>query len=302
MARPASQFRRLPVPGRLGRLGSEFADRVDGDLHLLVAVDHGAEHHGLRQQLGFGLDHQHRVGRAGDDEVEGRRLHVLAIRVELVLAVDVAHARGTDRTLERDARHRERGGRAEQRRDVRIDFRIERDDRRHHLHFIEEELGEERTDRAVDQARDQRLLLGRTAFALEEAARDAARGVRLLDVVDGEREEILARLRFATADGGDEHHGVAHGNEDGTVGLAGETAGFDRDGVGAVLEAGLVDVHGWRCPNVCCGPARGENESGPHSGPETQATVSGAGRAVRRLPDSATDRCPSGSRAVCGAA
>ncbi len=85
--------RRLPVPGRLGGLGGEFADRVDGDLHLLVAVDHGAEHHGLGQQFGFGLDHQHRVGRAGHDEVEVRDLHVLGRWVQLVLAVDVAHAR-----------------------------------------------------------------------------------------------------------------------------------------------------------------------------------------------------------------
>ena len=296
------EFRRLPAPRRLGCLGGEFADRVDRDLHLLVAEHHGAEHDGFGQQFGFGLDHQHRVGRAGHDQVEVGDLHVLAVGVELVLAFDVADARSADRALERDARQRERSGRAEHRRDVGIDFRVERDDRRHHLHFIEEELGEQRADRAVDQARDQRLLLGRTAFALEEAARDAARGVRLLDVVDGQREEILARLRFATADGGDEHHGVAHGNEDGAVGLAGETAGFDRNGVGTVLEAGLVDVHGGRCPIWCDGPTKGENESGPHSGPETGATVSGAGRAVRRLPDNATGRCPSGSRAVCGAA
>ena len=85
--------RRLPVPGRLGGLGGEFADRVDGDLHLLVAIDHGAEHHGLGQEFGFGFDHQHRVGGAGHDEVEVRDLHVLGRRVQLVLAFDVAHAR-----------------------------------------------------------------------------------------------------------------------------------------------------------------------------------------------------------------
>ena len=64
------------------------------------------------------------------------------------------------------------------------------------LHFVEEALGEQRADRAVDQARGQRLLLGRAAFALEEAAGDAARGVGLLDVVDREREEVLARTAF----------------------------------------------------------------------------------------------------------
>ena len=62
--------------------------------------------------------------------------------------------------------------------------------------------------------------------------------------------------------------GVAHGDEDGAVGLAGHAAGFDRDGVGAVLEACLVDVHGWMGPMLFDCPTGGENESGPLSGPE----------------------------------
>ena len=44
-------------------------------------------------------------------------------RVEHVLAVDVAHARGADRAVERNAGERERGRRADHRRDVRIDLR-----------------------------------------------------------------------------------------------------------------------------------------------------------------------------------
>jgi hypothetical protein len=37
-------------------------------------------------------------------------------------------------------------------------------------------IGEQRADRPVDQARGQRLELGRAAFALEEAAGDLAGG------------------------------------------------------------------------------------------------------------------------------
>ena len=42
--------------------------------------------------------------------------------------------------------------------------------------------------------------------------------------------------RPSCGDRGDEHDGVAHGDDDGAVGLAGDLAGLERDGVGAVLE------------------------------------------------------------------
>ena len=64
------------------------------------------------------------------------------------------------------------------------------------LGLVAPALDEERADRAVDQAGDQGLLLGRTAFALEVAARDAAGGVGALLVVHGEREEVDAGLRL----------------------------------------------------------------------------------------------------------
>ena len=85
--------------------------------------------------------------------------------------------------------------RADHRRDVGIDFRIDRQHRRDDLHFVVEAVREQRAERPVDQAAGQRLLLGRAALALEEAAGDLARGVGLLLVVDGQREEVLAGLR-----------------------------------------------------------------------------------------------------------
>ncbi len=79
---------------------------------MLVAEHHGAEHHVLGQLLGLGLDHQDRVGGAGDDEVEGGVLHLLKRRVQLVLAADIADAGGADRTHEGHAGEGEgRGGR-----------------------------------------------------------------------------------------------------------------------------------------------------------------------------------------------
>jgi hypothetical protein len=95
-----------------------------------------------------------------------------------------------------------------------------------HLGVAAPAIGEQRPDGAVDQARDQRLALGRTAFALEIAARDAARGVELLDVVAGERQEVDAFLRLLGGDYGCEQLALALSGNDGAVGLAGDLAGF----------------------------------------------------------------------------
>jgi hypothetical protein len=129
---------------------------------------------------------------AGDDEFEVGGLEFGDGRVEQVLAVGIADLGGTDRALERDARERQRGRGTDHGRDIAAHFRVHRlitvsDD----LHLVEEAFREQRADRAIDQARDQRLALGLAAFTLEEATRDAATGVELLEVVNREREEVL---------------------------------------------------------------------------------------------------------------
>jgi hypothetical protein len=103
--------------------------------------------------------------------------------------------------------------------------------------------GEERAQRPVDEARGEDLLLGGPALALEEAARDAPRRVGLLLVVDGEREEILARLDLAAADAGHQHHGVVHGHEHGAVGLAGDLSRLERHLVAAERKCLLDRFH-----------------------------------------------------------
>ena len=111
------------------------------------------------------------------------------------------------------------------------DLGVERQHVDDHLHFVEEAFGEQRADRTVDQARGQRLVFARAAFALEEAAGDLAGGVGLLDVVDGQREEVLAGLGVLGGDDGGEHHGVFDVDDDGAAGLAGDLAGFQGDGL-----------------------------------------------------------------------
>jgi len=226
----------LPVPTRLAAFLDEFVDGVDHHLHLLVAEDHGTEHHILGETVGLGFHHHHTVTGAGDDEVQGRFLELLGGRVQDVLTIGVADSGGTDGAVEGRARQGERRRGADHRRDIGIDLGIERDDRRDDLHLVIEAVREERTDRAVDEARGQRLFLGRPAFALEESARDATRSVGLLLVVDGEREEITTRGGFLCGDRGAEHDGVTELDHHCGAGLTGHLAGLDAEGVGAVLE------------------------------------------------------------------
>ena len=221
--------RGLEVARLLGGLLGQADDRVDHRLEVLVAEHHGAEHDLLGQLLGLGFDHQHGVLRAGDDEVEGRFLHFLDQRVELVGAVDIADARRADRTHERHARKRQRRRGRDHRDDVGIVLKVMLQDGDDDLGVVLVALDEEGADRPVDQARDQRFLLGRASLALEIAARNAAGGEGLLLVIHGQGEEVEARLRLLGRDDGGEHDGLAIGGEHGAVGLAGDLAGFEHE-------------------------------------------------------------------------
>ena len=180
---------------------------------------------------------------ARDHQLELRVLLLGAGRVQQVLAVLVAHARGADRSVERQARDRQRGRGAQQRRDVGIDIRVQRHHGRHDLDVVVEAVREQRADGAIDQSRGQCLALGRPAFTLEESARDASRGVGLLDVVDGQRKEIAARNGGFRRAGGHQNHGLAHGGQHGPIGLAREFAGFERHGMRAIRKSLLEDSH-----------------------------------------------------------
>ncbi len=210
----------------LGGLLGELDDRLDHRLEVPVAEHHGAEHDLLGQLLGFRFHHQHGVLGAGDDEIELALLHLVDGRVEHVFVVDEGDARAADRAHEGRAGERERGRRRHHRDDVGIVLLIVRQHGDDHLGVAAPAVGEQRTDRAVDQARGQRVLLGRTALALEVAAGNAAGRVVLLGVVDGQRQEVDAGLRLLGGDHGRDDGGLAVGGDDGAVGLTRDLAGF----------------------------------------------------------------------------
>ena len=231
----------------LGGVFGELDDRLDHRLEMPVAEHHGAEHDLFGQLLCFGLHHHHRVLRAGDDEVELALLHLVEGRIEHVFVVDEADAGAADRAHERRAGERQRGGGRDHRHDVGIVLQVVRQHGDDHLRVAAPALGEQRTDRAVDQARGQRFLFGRTALALEIAAGNLAGGVIFLVVVDGQREEVDAVLGLLGGDDGGEHGGLAVGGQHGAVGLTRDFAGFQRELAAAPVKLYTLDIEHCDC-------------------------------------------------------
>jgi hypothetical protein len=95
--------RRREVARLARRTLGQADDRLDHRLEAAMTEHDGAEHDLFREFLGLRLDHQHRILRAGDDEVEIRQLLLLDGGVEDVFAIDVADARRTDRAHEGNA-------------------------------------------------------------------------------------------------------------------------------------------------------------------------------------------------------
>ena len=220
------RFRHREFARLLGGLLGELDDGVDHRLEMPVAEHHGAEHDLFGQLLRFRLDHQHGVLRAGDDEVELGLLHLVERRIEHVFAVAEADARGADRAHERRAGQRQRRRDRDHGDDVGIVLLIVREHGDDDLGVAAPAFGEQRTDRTIDQARGQRVLFRRAAFALEIAAGNAAGRVVFLGVIDGQRQEVDAGFRLLGGDDGREHGGLAVSGDDGAVGLTRDLAGF----------------------------------------------------------------------------
>ena len=159
-------------------------------------------------------------------EVELRLLELAVGRVDDELAADAADADGADRARERDLADRQRGRRGDRAEDVGLVLLVGREDRDDDLDVVLVALGEERADRAVGQAGGQGGRLGRARLALDEAARDLARGVHALLELDRQREEVEARAGVGPV-GGAEDQGVTVADGDGAAGEACKLAGLD---------------------------------------------------------------------------
>ena len=213
----------------LGGLFGEADDRLDDGLETRMAGHDRLQHRPFGQLPGLRFDHQNRVRRAGDDEVERGVLHLLDRRIEPDLALDDADARGADGAHERHAREGERRRGGDHRQNVRIRLEVIGEHRRDDLGLAAEFVGKERADRAVDEARHQCFALRRSPLALEVTARNPACGERLFLVVDGEGEKVLAGLGLLLRDNGRKHGRFAPAREHGAVSLTGDAAGLQHE-------------------------------------------------------------------------
>jgi hypothetical protein len=232
-------------PAGLGRLGHQLLLDPGQLLAPLVAEGQRLEHLLLADFLAAGLDHQDGVLITRHHELERGGRHLLVGGIGHQLAVDQGHPDRPDRTRERDAGQRHRGRGADHREHVRVVVGVRRDDQVDDLDLVAEALGEEGTERPVDEPAGQRLLLVGPALALEEAAGDAATRVGLLAVLDGEGQEVPALEGGPRGDGGREHHGPAAADDHGPVGLLGDLSGLD--GERQVVD---LDLHRMRCHTV----------------------------------------------------
>ena len=126
--------------------------------------------------------------------------------------------------------NRQSGRRAHNRERVRILLRIGREHHRDDLRLVQEAFGEQRPDRAVDQAAGENLFFGGTSLALDKAARNLSGGVGVFAIIHGQREKRRARLGILGHTSGDQDHRVTGSNDNRAVRLFGHLARFDGDG------------------------------------------------------------------------
>jgi hypothetical protein len=219
----------------LARQPAQLLLRLELAQQLGVPEAQRLEDLGLGHLLGAALHHHQRVAAAGDHQLDVALFELRLERVHHPLAVDAADAHGADRAEERRIGQVQRGGRADEGRQVRRHLPVDRQHGRRDLRLLAPAFGEQRPHRAVDEARHQHLAVREPPLALEEAAGDLAGGRGLLDEVHGERQEVdaLTRLR---GDAGDEHHGVAVGDDHRPRGLLGHAAGLEGHGATAHVE------------------------------------------------------------------
>ena len=240
-------------------------DHLDELLDGLVRDREGLDHLLLGDDLRAGLHHDQAVPAACHHDVELRPLPLLVGRVDDVGVVNQGDTRTPAIVFSNgDLGQCERGGRAGDGQDVGVVFAVSRQDERDDLGLVVPPGGEQRTQRAVDDATGEDFLLARFALALEEAAGDPPRCVGVFAVVHREGKEVDSFTLCGVIAGGHEDDRVAVPDDDGSVRLLGQLACLDRQHVladrdftlvhSACLDAGTarsrVNPNSWQRPRL----------------------------------------------------
>ena len=224
---------RFGLPTAARSFSDELEDRLRGALREHERLDDVV----LAGLGGAAFDHHDGVFGTGDHQVDVSFFLLLERGVgdELAFESDDTHA--DDRAVPRDVGDvQRRAGAGEGEHVGGVDL-VGREHGRDDLRVALEAFGEQRTKGAVHEATDQDFVVAQAPFALEEAARDLARGERLLDVLTGHGEEVETGPLIGR-DRGDENDALAVRNEDRAVRLLGETTRLEG-------QRTTVDHHGF---------------------------------------------------------
>jgi hypothetical protein len=212
----------------LADAGAHALDQTDDFLRLAVGVHERVDQVLLAHLVAAAFDHHDGVLAGGHHELDVGLRGLLERREGDELTVDARDAQPGDRAVPRDVGDVQRGARGAQRDHVRRVLLVGGEHGRDDLRVLLVAVREQRAQRAIHHARGEHLVVAQAAFTLEEAARDLAGGVRLFDVLTGEREEVEAGTLFARHHG-HEHDALAVGGEHGAVGELREAAGLERE-------------------------------------------------------------------------
>ena len=181
----------LGLPGELAQLDLRFDEGLD----FLAAPFEGVDDHVFGHEAGFAFHHDQRVGGGGEHDVQVAFGHFPDGGVQDELPVDAADASAGHGLGEGQGRQHDGGGSGRDGEHVGFVFLVGGNDAGEHLHVFGQALGEQRADRAVDEAGNEGFALGGTTdFAAEEAAGDASGGVHALGVFHGQREEAAVAV------------------------------------------------------------------------------------------------------------
>ena len=210
----------------LSDFGYHAAD--EGNLFLIFLMGHlnGAEHGVVVHLVGPGLDHDHLFAGRDDHHIQIGEFLLFLTGIQHQFPVHKAHFQGPDRAVPGNVGDGEGGGSANQRGDFRGAVNVHAHDRTHNGHVVAEIIGEERADRAVNDAGGEDGALGRASLA----AGDTSHGIEFFFKIHAEGKEIDALS--GAGGGGDAYQnaGFAIAHHNGPVGKFGQLSGFQYEG------------------------------------------------------------------------
>ena len=180
-----------------------------------------------------GLDHHDAFGGADHHQIQIAGALLVIGGIDDEVAVHAANTHCADGAVKRNVGDAERYRRAVDAGDIGIVLGVRGEDHGDDLRLAAEAFGKQRADGPVDLAAGQDFTLAGPAFALDEAAGNASRGVGVLAVIDREREKVDALAGLGIGAGRGQDDVVADADDAGAVRLLGQFSGFEANGLAA---------------------------------------------------------------------